>query len=322
LGGEVTHTWMLHDKPWRHYTCDGERETPNGLKIASVTQVLGVLDKSGPLVGWATNLTTEAVWLMATKPKGKWTAKLIEALHAEAEVKFELGEPRIGHAILRRAQRIKDEGYTFPVKWETLRRDLQRAALDHRSVTNEAAFRGTSIHKLHEDYVNDGRIPNPGDHPTHWHGYVMAYAKWLMWMQARGAEFTASEAIVGSAIHGFAGTCDTVAIVRTKDGRRERWDFKSSKQVYARTHFRQLGAYELADVEMGGEPCDRLGIAVLREDGKFVVSHADEIEWRTSPQQSFLDVLTVFRDEGPLKQHEDQQYKARKAAMAASKEEK
>src|SRR5687767_15752705 len=46
---------------WRHYRCDGEMETPSGLKIASVTQILGTLDKSA-LVGWAANTDIAAVF--------------------------------------------------------------------------------------------------------------------------------------------------------------------------------------------------------------------------------------------------------------------
>lgn len=63
--------WTFHTKPWRHYQCDGSRTTPGGLEVLSVTQALGVLDKSGPLVGWAVRLTYEGAWSVARNPRYK-----------------------------------------------------------------------------------------------------------------------------------------------------------------------------------------------------------------------------------------------------------
>lgn len=50
----------LKTRPWRHYTLDGETHV-DGVKIASVTQVLGVIDKSGPLQHYAAQKTLEGV---------------------------------------------------------------------------------------------------------------------------------------------------------------------------------------------------------------------------------------------------------------------
>ncbi len=57
---------VLHSKPHRHYTIDGERTTPTGEQIVSVTQVLGILDKPA-LVGWAAKVTAEGCWRLARR---------------------------------------------------------------------------------------------------------------------------------------------------------------------------------------------------------------------------------------------------------------
>lgn len=256
------YTVTFHQKPYRHYQIHRNGQTR---KVASVTQVLGVLDKSDALVGWATNLTCEGI-----------------------------------HKLVRR------RGYEIPGHWRQLQGDLRAAGLDHKSATGEAALRGTTIHKMFEDWVNERKIPNANEHPEAWRGYIRALASWLMAMTDAGADFEVAEVIVGSARHGFAGTCDTVAVTQGKDGQRVRWDLKTSRQVYARSHFRQLAAYELASVEMGYEPTDKQAIVVLRGDGTH------DVGWSFATAQDFLNVLQVWRDEQPFKQAENAAYKARR----------
>jgi hypothetical protein len=278
-GHDVAHKWSFHEKPWRHYQCDGKRETPSGLKIASVTQILGVLDKSA-LVAWAANVSIQGCWTIAGQK---------------------------GYRRPRDLVKTKKDGTEYIVPgWRVLQGKLKAAGLDHNSVRDEAAFRGTSIHTLHEEWVRDGKMPNPLDFPEAWRGYVGAYAKWLLMMSGRGARFESVEQIVGSATYGFAGSCDTVAIIERGDGKRERWDFKTSKQVYARTNFRQLAGYELADVEMGNEPTDEQWIAVLRQNGDLVTARS------TEGPESFLEVLAVWRRDQPLIKLDDAAYNARR----------
>lgn len=262
-----------YEKPYWSYTIDGEHshpwtpEEPYG-RVPSVTSVLGVLDKSGPLVGWATNLTTEGIWTLCNT-----------------------------------------KGFRMPSHWRGLQKELSKAGLDHRSVTKDAQIRGSNIHKIGEDWVNEGKFPVISDYPEAWHGYVRAIARFL---SAHGDGLSVAEQIVGSRKHGYAGTCDTVAVATFGDSR-VRCDYKTSKSCYARTHFRQLGAYEIGAVEGGEDPTDRQAIVILGADGQFSIHYADEVEWRDSPGESFLRVLDVWRDDQPLKKHEDAAYKARKA---------
>lgn len=276
-GHDSAHEWSFHERPWRHYQCDGEREV-NGLKIASVTQILGVLDKSA-LVAWAANKTVEGICELHSLGGFRWPKDVVK-------------------------KRKDGTEYTVPA-WRILQGRLKSAGLDHNAVRDEAAFRGTSIHELHENWVRDGKAPKPTDYPEAWRGFVRAYVKWLLMMSQRGASFESVEQIVGSATYGFAGSCDTVAVITGPDGKRERWDFKTSKQVYARTNFRQLAGYELADVEMGNEPTDTQHIAVLTEAGDLVTAQS------TEGPESFLEVLRVWRRDQPLIKLDDAAYRAR-----------
>lgn len=258
------------EKPWRAYTINGEfdhpwtPEEPWG-RVPSVTGVLGVLDKSGPLVGWATNLTCEGMWTLFQRPD-----------------------------------------FTLPSHWRGLQKELAKAGLDHRSATSEAQLRGSGIHKIGEDWVNEGKMPRPSDYPEAWQGYVRAIAGFLAdW---RG-DFQLAEQITGSATHGYAGTCDTVAVVTGTDGERVRLDYKTSRQVYARSHFRQLEAYELAAVEGGEEPTDRRAIVCLYSTGTHEIAYVPP---EHMGPRAFLNTLAVWRDEQPLKRLEDEAYKARR----------
>lgn len=281
------------ERPYRHYRINPTTDNPMHEwspvepwgRVPSVTAVNGVLDKSGPLVGWATNITYEACAELA-QTYGPPPGGEIEGNHTGGRT--------------TRAYLLRDAA--------------RRYSLDHNSVTKEAQLRGTTVHRIGEDWQTEGKFPTLADHPPEWHGYIRAIAKFLA---AHGEGLSVAEEITGSVEHGFAGTCDTVAVSTFGDSR-VRLDYKTSKNCYARTHFRQLGAYELGAVEGGDEPCDRLGIVILGADGEFHISYADECEWRTTPADSFLRVLDVWRDEVPLKKHEDAAYKARIARERAT----
>jgi len=272
--------WTFHEKPWRHYRYADQMEV-NGLKIASVTQILGVLN-SPQLVGWAADSTAEAAWILK---------------HTK------------GYRFPRDV--VKNGKVTFP-GWKILKADMKTAGLGPDAKLKDGQDRGTTIHGMFEDWINYRKVPSTTGHPEHWHGYVKAITAFILWAQKKGMDFESVEMIVGSTIHGFAGKCDTIAVTRGKDGKRRRWDFKTSKQVYARKHFRQLEGYELAAVEMGEEPTDERGIVVLRSDGTFELTISTGVN-----AQSFLNVLAVWRDDQPLTKIEDQAYKARLAREKA-----
>lgn len=301
VGGQL---WQFFDKGqhpdthWRHYRLNGERFTPNGLEICSVTQALGALDKPA-LVGWAANVTVQGCWELAGRKGYRRPNDLVKVNKAGEE-------------------------YTVP-GWRILQQKLKAAGLDHNSTRDEAALRGSTVHDMREAYVKDGTIPDASKHPEAWRGYITSMIRYIMWCEKRGLVPESVEVVVGSATHGFAGACDFVGVATGPDGERERHDYKTSKQAYAKSHFRQLGAYDGAATEMGIEPCSKLGVVILPADGEWNpkdhISYAHEVEWPNGgPYESFLNVLKVWRDNRPLEKYDDATYRAaKKRATNAAK---
>lgn len=325
------------DHRWRHYRCNGER-TVNGLEIVSVTTALGVLNKE-MLVTWAGNTDTEGCFELA-RPGTPWRRCLKcngVTLSATCDKMLKGKKGKKGRKTLPDEPDQPDyqcdggttSRYRLPYHWLHLKADMESAGLWHDSVRDEAALRGTTVHEIREAYVKTGAVPNPARYRVEWRGYVISMVRYIMWCEKRGLVPESVETVVGSSIYGFAGACDFVGVATGPDGERERHDYKTSKQTYAKSHFRQIGAYDGAAVEMGIPACSKLGIVILPPNGefdpKYHISYAHEVEWpEGGPYRSFLNVLQVWRDDKPLKEHEDATYKARaareKAAKAAAKD--
>lgn len=254
--------WSFHEKPYRHYRLSGETHTPAGLEILSVTQAIGVIDKSGPLQGYAAKMTIEGV----------------------AEIL------RRGAGDVNKPRRAIGAGELAAL--------LRQARLTFRDRTSDAADRGRATHKALEDWINERRIPEPGNYPAHWRGFVRSLAAFLV---SQRPEFLESERIVGSVKHGYAGACDTVAVVRGPSRGRIRLDLKTSKAVYPSSHYRQLAGYELADVEGGSEPTNAQGVVRLGDDGSWEVRYLQDLGDLDFYSGAFLRALAVCRDERAIK---------------------
>lgn len=326
------HLWEFFDADqhpehrWRHYRLNGERTTPNGLEIVSVTTALGALAKPF-LVGWAANLDTEGAFTLA-QPGTPWRrCKKCSGVTLDSECSRTIK----GKKGKKGRKTMPDEPdqpdypcdgktgpYRLPRHWRGLVDDLKTAHLWHDTVRDDAAIRGTEIHEIHENYVRHGTVPDASKYPESYRGYVMAMIRYIIWCEKRGEVPESVEQVVGSATHGFAGACDTVAVSTGRDGKRSRRDFKTSKRPYAKSHFRQLGAYDGAAVEMGNAPCDELVVVILDGvAGEFRATYSSEVEWpEGGAYQSFLNVLQVWRDNQPLEAHEDATYRAEKKRVS------
>lgn len=266
--------WTFHEPPeanYRHYEYEGKCETPGGLEILSVTQALGVLDKSGPLSGYAARETLRGISSLlwrATPDMGELIRWATEPPEMDATGGWSKG--RLGEL-------LKSEGVTF------------------RDTTNDAAARGTAVHKALEDWIDEERIPVPSKYPPAWRGYFRALAGWLA---SERPVFLESELIVGSVKHGYAGKRDTVARVRDPKRGLALLDAKTSKAVYPSSMFRQLVAYDEAGIECGEEPTDSQGIVRLGMDGSWEVQWVQDLGWsRDEWRDAFLRALAACRDE-------------------------
>lgn len=190
---------------------------------------------------------------------------------------------------------------------------LKEARQTPNAVRDAAGDRGNSVHDALERLAQDNEIPDPSDYPTSERGHVRSLVRWFNHYRP---SFVATEVMVGSRKHMYAGRYDIRALIE-----RERLglppvdsldghalcliDLKTSKGCYPDTHFPQLEGYELASVEMGFPPTEG-GRWLLRtsEDGSFVAHDALPAHkwadtnfvksWATA--ETFIGYLAAYRE--------------------------
>jgi hypothetical protein len=237
------------------------RYTFEGKTYPGVTTILGMLDKSGPLMSWAARQTAEAFLELMRGAKGDWTESpvmnLLEAVGPEGVVK----------AVTSRSAWKRDE----------------------------AANIGTEVHGLADDHVNGKGLPETL--PATVRSRIEKYAEW--WA-ASGWKLRLSEAMVvepvdgESAYGGYGGTFDLLAYDR--DGRTVLADIKTGKGVY-REAVLQLAAYGMATyVAPANSPTaypmvepDRYVIIHVTEDGVREV----ELDIGQMERVAFLAMITI-----------------------------
>ncbi len=177
---------------------------------------------------------------------------------------------------------------------------------EHRITVNHqrdaAATRGRSIHDALEAWAQHGTVPRLSDFPTEDRGYVQALAAAVMELRP---ECEATEVMVGSSVHKFAGRYDLRCRI---DGALVRLDLKTGRRIYTEALV-QLAAYELAAVEVGEEPSDRRLILRLGEDGSHEVAES------FATGDMFLGILAAYNALQELKASKPK--KPRKAKVAA-----
>lgn len=187
---------------------------------------------------------------------------------------------------------------------------LSKHALTVNHVKRSAGDRGQSVHDALELWTQTGELPDPMMFPPHEQGYVGGLVAFL---KHANPHPLASEVTVGSIEHGYAGRYDLRVEIKEEcqvvfhrtPVRGPQWatlspgvlltDLKTSKDVYPKTHFRQLEAYEQASIECGYGATDARGVIKVYPDGtyKFVRS--------TATFEDFRVVLDVWRSDQGLK---------------------
>lgn len=154
---------------------------------------------------------------------------------------------------------------------------------------DEAAIRGTDVHKLGERLIHGEEV----DVPEHLAPRVAGYVEWL---DARQPEPLLTEAACASRQWQYAGTFDLLAHM---DGQTWLLDLKTSSGVYGDMAL-QLAAYAHAefylDVDGAEQPMptvDRLGIVHITEYGTTL--HEVPAEHNEAAWKDFLHVSWVGR---------------------------
>lgn len=185
-------------------------------------------------------------------------------------------------------------------------------------VRDKAAYRGSSVHEALEHWyraqvsdnpkVDPNVLLQPDFYPEEEKGYIQALVNFL---DDAGLEPIASEVMVGSVEHGFAGRYDLLAYyggneicthLTPKIERRDTLepgvfliDLKTSKGVYPQSHYRQLAAYEQASVECGYEPSDNQIVVNCQSDGRY------QAKVSCATLEDFLAVKSVYDSNQRLK---------------------
>lgn len=127
---------ITFDAARHRYTLDGE-------PVPSVTQILGIIDKSGPLSWWGQSVGVQGV----------------------CTLRSQLGD---------------EMPWDDP---EGIVKLLTSHKITVNHVKHQAGTRGTSLHDALEAYVRLGTVPNVGDYPEEDRGFVMALARALLELQ-------------------------------------------------------------------------------------------------------------------------------------------
>jgi len=213
-------------------------ELPDGVKLPSVTTILGVIGKPA-LIAWAASME-RAMCLDVS-------ATLYEHLH---------GTPKMSR-----------------MAWmSTLETRLgkQRA---HQRELEKAGNIGSQIHALIEWWLLAHMLEKVGPCPEACDKAMWAYTRWQAWAKEVNLKPIYVEQAVWSRAYGYAGTMDLLAEV---NGVETVLDWKSGKAVYPEAHL-QNAAYRQAVREMGhGNPQAGLIVRVpkVETDPEFEVVEA------------------------------------------------
>lgn len=283
------------EKPYRYYTV-------NGIKVPSVSTILGLIDKSGPLMFYTERVTSEGLRRLVLRDGYTVPSDLKVPSNARAF----LLPPRVTDSTSagvwlyswKEAEQAKKhaakrivwlrKGSTTLTGARIMVGQLAQLGWDQRSQTNEAAERGVDVHKVWEEWISQQKIPNAQDYPPNRHGYIRALAKFIVEHAPKGLE---AEKMVGSAVHGFAGRLDTVVVLEIPAAGRAMVDVKTSAGVYPNTHFPQLAGYEVARRECGLEPTDSQFILRLGADGTYELAKSD------AEAADFLAILAAYKSQ-------------------------
>lgn len=265
----------FHEKPYRHYQVDGRR-------VASVTQVIGLMDKPA-LKHWAQR---EAVYGVAA---------LVQQ-YGEADGIFR-DRDRLEAAIVGMGREVNaqsfvdlftDQQTTLP--WERPWDILRLLKQSEESITarmRQAADRGKAIHAVWEDYATTGKVPDVALFPPEHRGYLTGTARFIA---AHRPKFVAAELVVGSRRHSFGGRLDFLAYLELGDDVCL-LDLKTNAKgrVYAVEHFLQVEAYALAARECEVEVGDFRGVVAVGADGTF------QFRRSFATADDFLTLLPAFQ---------------------------
>lgn len=193
----------------------------------------------------------------------------------------------LDHAIIRRGvdgeatvdlSRIPTDDRAFVLA------SIKKLRMDHDSVRDDAAMRGTMVHNAFAGFINNGFLPDPKDYGTgEAKGYIESLRMFCQAIEGNVDAILCEEPICSPEL-GAAGTPDLFCELKKSRiqvggsvGRNKRpkyedksgrvlIDLKTSAQVYV-SHKWQLSAYQRMLRECGFAPPTTRAIVLIKKDG-------------------------------------------------------
>lgn len=153
----------------------------------------------------------------------------------------------------------------------------------HRNLTKKAADSGTIAHQWIERFIKGVDEAPPEDEAAQ-----KAVGAFMKWWESHHVNVLASETIVFSRKHWYAGTMDLLAEI---DGVLTLADFKTSSNIYADMAI-QLGAYRLAWEEMGNPVPQEKLIINIQKNGNLQTAKFNN---HGPDERAFLSCLEIYR---------------------------
>jgi len=104
-----------------------------------------------------------------------------------------------------------------------------------------------------------------------------------------GLRLVASERVLVSKRHGYAGSCDAIAL--RGDGSLVVLDWKTGRRPYLPESALQIGGYAIALKEMAGRPVAEGYVVALRQTGRYVVRQVN----LPLAKEGFLAALALWK---------------------------
>lgn len=190
----------------------------DGRLMSGVTTIISETSSKGALVQWAANMACDHIKKNAT-------------------------------------ERVPIDGHAGWLYYEVTSDVIEEARTAHAKKRDKAANKGTDTHALVEEYIlrvidrcegNPKPFPGVGNSTIDPNNPIKPF---ITWAQDNVDRFLAAEQRLYSETHGYAGTCDFVAII---GGKLTIGDLKTFPKMWSADAFIQMGAYSLAWTELTG----------------------------------------------------------------------
>lgn len=173
--------------------------------------------------------------------------------------------------------------------------------INYKSIINQAAEKGTIIHKSIEDFITRGIKPKWYDYPNDVAVALQnAFAGFLGWWQSMNMQYTNIQ-VLGIekqlVCPYYGGTAD---MLLNMDGKNILFDFKTSSKMHFEKYFAQLAAYKYAFETYENIKIDGLSVLMLNKNEpkmteyKALMSNPNDREYIKNATRYFLSMLHTF----------------------------